>query len=402
MSHQLSETIRGVVASVSPWLDRHDERVLGQQTEIAEVAAPTGAEGERAAMVARLLTASGLQTEEDAVGNILAFRPGTVDAPPVVLCAHLDTVFGAEVEHRVVRDGAVLRGPGIGDNARGLAGMLTIARALDAMRVRTKHPVLFAATVGEEGQGNLRGARHLFSTRAADAVGAIVLDGPGDDHVVTHALGVRRYRVSFDGRGGHSWSAGESPNALHAAARAAAALTALRLPSSPRTTLVVARFESGGAINAVPGHAEFDVDLRSLSSPVLEALSREIALAVALATQEENQRARGRDDSIRSLIESLGSREAGVLDAHHAIGEAAVVATAAIGRRAEACIASTDANVPLSLGMPAIAIGAGGVGGGAHTAGEWFENREGSVGIARAMGILVGIAGVSGPPGGLA
>jgi tripeptide aminopeptidase len=390
-----TRSIPEIVSTFRPWLEARDERVLGYQAAIAQIPAPTGTEGERASLVSELLRRAGLQPKTDDVGNVVAIRGGSIDAPPVVVCAHLDTVFGADVEHRVSREGSTLRAPGIGDNARGLAALVTIAHALDATGMQTRHPVIFSATVGEEGQGNLRGARHLFSTSAAGAAATIVLDGPGDDHVVTHALGVRRFRVTFTGRGGHSWAAGDGPNAVHAAARAAAALANIRLPSSPRTTLVVARFEGGGPINAVASHAEFDVDLRSLATPVLDAVSGELSAAVGQAVWEENRRSHEekRHDAVRCTITSLGSREAGMLDPAHPLAVAARLATEAVGRRPEMSVASTDANVPLGLGLPAIAIGAGGVGAGAHTVDEWFENREGWRGVARALAVVAFAAG---------
>lgn len=371
-----------------------DGETVALQVALAEVPAPTGGEGARAAVVQCHLRALRLDARIDQAGNVVAAREGTTGGAPVVVCAHLDTVFDASVPHQVARAGDVMRGPGIGDNARGVAAMLAIAAALDAGAVRTRRPVLFVATTGEEGAGDLRGVRHLFATAAAGAHAAIALDGSGDERVVTHALGTRRLRVRCTGPGGHSWASFGVVNAVHAVATLAAQLAALPLPSAPRTTLTVSRIGGGTAINAIPGDAWLEVDLRSTSPPQLDRLAAAVSAHAAQVVASHNAARRAGTPQLRLTVEPIGDRPGGALPPDAELAHAAFEATRLVGRTPEAAIASTDANVPLHLGIPAIALGAGGRGGDVHTPHEWFENRDGALGIIRAMTVLAAAAGV--------
>lgn len=390
--------VRAVAERLAPSRARllaGDERLLAEQVAIAEIPAPTGLEGHRAAYVAERLVHLGLDhvTIDDA-GNVVARCDGEPGLAPVTICAHLDTVFEEATPVRVSRDGSRLRGPGISDNARGLAVMLALAAEFGAGRVRPLHPVLFAATVGEEGPGDLRGARHLFATAARGACAAIAIDGAGDERVVASALGSRRYRVTYAGPGGHSWTAFGAPNALHAAAALVASLAGLSLPTQPRTTLTVARAAGGTTINAIPAEAWVEIDLRSTSSPELERFDGAIRDAVAAAADAENARRLPGTASLAASIASLGERPAGAVPYEAALVRIAVEATHLLGRTPEYAIASTDANIPMHAGIPAIAIGGGGRGGDTHTLGEWFENDRGADGVVRALLIVAGIAGV--------
>lgn len=370
----------------------HDERTIARQVALAEIAAPTGRESARASAVQHHLRSLGLPTAIDEAGNVVARRAGSTDAPPVVVCAHLDTVFGDDVSHRVTRDGDHLTGPGIGDNARGVAAMLTIIEALEACAVRTRRPILLAATTGEEGSGNLRGARHLFASAAAGAHAAIALDGAGDERVVTHALGTRRFRVRFAGPGGHSWASFGVVNAVHAAAQLSSQLAAWPLPTSPRTALTVARIGGGSAINAIPAEAWLEVDARSTSASELDRLEEDLRAATRHVLEANNRDRRTGTLPLQVAIEIVGERPGGVIAADAFLAQAAFDATRLVGRTPEGAVASTDANVPLHLGIPAIALGAGGRGGDVHTTREWFENRDGARGIVRAMTILAAAA----------
>lgn len=371
-----------------------DRDTIDLQVALAEIPAPTGGESARAAAVQRLLRGAGLDARIDEAGNVVAERRGIELAPPVVVCAHLDTVFDAGVPHRVTRAGDHLSGPGIGDNARGVAAMMAIARALQAARVPTRHPICFAATTGEEGMGNLRGARHLFATVAAGAHAAIALDGSGDERVVTHALGTRRVRVRYTGPGGHSWASFGVVNAVHAAAELATQLAALPLPATPRTALTVSRIGGGTAINAIPGDAWLEVDVRSTSTPELDRLAAAVDAAALAVLASHNARRRPGTPVLQLTVEPLGDRPGGAIAPNAELAHAAFEATRLVGRTPEAAIASTDANVPLHLGIPAIALGAGGRGGDVHTTREWFENRDGALGVIRAMTVLAAVAGV--------
>ncbi|HEU4563865.1 MAG TPA: M20/M25/M40 family metallo-hydrolase [Gemmatimonadaceae bacterium] len=378
-------------------LRARDAETVRTQIAISEIPAPTGAEGRRAAEVARRFLALGLAgVRTDPAGNVIGRRPGAHDEPPVVICAHLDTVFPEAVAVAVQRDGARLVGPGIGDNGRGLAAMLALADVLDGVRLRTRAPVDFVATVGEEGCGDLRGAKHLFSNGAREARAAVILDGAGDERIVHRALGSRRFRVTFRGAGGHSWTAYGTPNPVHAAASAIARLATLPLPSRPRATLSVGRMGGGIAVNAIPEDGWLEVDVRSASPAYIDRLAREVVAAAHAAEHEENARRAAGTPPLAMEITVIGSRPGGETAAEHPLVEAAARATRLIGREPELATASTDANVPISLGIPAIAIGAGGRGGDAHTQTEWFENTDGALGLARALGVVVAAAGLDG------
>lgn len=383
-----------LLASARARLGDIDQRVLADQVALAEIAAPTGAESRRAEFItARFLRAGLRGVHTDAAGNVIATCGGEPGLPPVVVCAHMDTVFELATPLGVRRQGDRLLGPGISDNARGLATMLLIAEEFGAGRVRARRGVLFAATTGEEGEGNLRGARHLFATAGRGACAAVAIDGAGDERVVASALGSRRYRVTFRGPGGHSWAAYGAPNALHAAGALIASLGELVLPSRPRSTLTVARAGGGTTINAIPADAWLEVDLRSTAPRELERLDATVRDLATNALEHENTRRRPGTPPLALIIDSLGERPAGEVARDAPVVRIAAEATTLIGRTPEIAIASTDANIPISLGIPAIAIGGGGRGGETHTLGEWFENDRGADGVLRALVIVAALAG---------
>jgi len=405
-------------------IERADDVTLARQIELSALAAPTGAEATRAARVAELFREAGLSDVGfDRAGNVLGWLvgdggPGTGDGDdraPVILSAHLDTVFGPEVDVRVERRGARLRGPGISDNARGLAALIAVAEALARERVPLTHPILCAATVGEEGSGNLRGARYLLDEAGARGVGAqvgaqhaaplplphaplprpaafIALDGAGIERVVHRALGSRRYRASYRGPGGHSWAAFGVANPAAAVGRAAATVTDMPTPTDPRTTCAVVRLGGGTAVNSIPTEAWFDLDLRSETAAALEDLDRAVGAALERARDAENtRRARG-TPALELTVDLLGDRPPGRTAPEHPLVQAAVAATRALGRECELASASTDANAAIALGIPAIALGAGGRGGDAHLPSEWYENTDGPLGVVRALLVTVAMA----------
>jgi tripeptide aminopeptidase len=378
-------------------LAQTDEHLLRTQIALSEIPSPTGGESARGASVAARFRALGLDdVRTDDVGNVVAERSGTTRDAPVLVCAHLDTVFPEGTAVGVARDGRQLAGPGIVDNSRGLAAMLALAEAVDGTTLRTRRPIIFAATVGEEGAGDLRGAKHLFAQLRAMPSACIALDGAGDDRIVHRALGARRMRVTFTGVGGHSWAAYGVPNPVHAAGAAAAKLAALPLPRTPRTTLSVCRIGGGISVNAIPEDAWIEIDLRSSSSDVLERTLAEIEAVLRVAVREENLRRAPGTSPLGFAVETIGDRPCGELPKDHPLVRAAAEATYAIGRTPELVTASTDANVPISLGIPAIAIGAGGRGGGVHTPAEWYDNTDGALGVARALTVLVAAAELAG------
>lgn len=390
-SGSLPERVPAIGELVAVLADR-DDQTIRHQVELASIAAPTGGEGRRAAWMADALRTHGVpDVRIDSVGNVIARIAGQEPLAPIVVLAHLDTVFPESTAIDLRRDGSRLFGPGINDNARGLAASLTIAAELATGRYTFRRPIVLVATVGEEGAGDLRGAKHYFA-RSPEAAAAIALDGAGDDRIVHQALGSRRFRVTFDGPGGHSWSAFGAPNAVHAAGACASRLGRLRLPRSPRASLTVARIGGGLAVNAIPDHAWLEVDTRSADRQMLDWLEREVHRATREAVREENERRTRESAVLSAAVRCFGDRPPGATPADHPLVQAALAATHAIGRRPELALASTDANVPMALGIPAIAIGAGGIGGDAHTEQEWFENVEGPRGIARALAILLAVA----------
>jgi len=395
-------------------IERTDEVTLARQAALSAIPAPTGAEGRRAAHLAELFREIGLSDVSiDHAGNVQGWfaRNGDTSAGPVVVAAHLDTVFGAEVDVAVERRGQRLEGPGISDNARGLAALVAVAEAMVAARVPAARPILFAATVGEEGSGDLRGVKYLLNGK--HSVGAqhaaplpnvaplhptpvafIALDGAGLDRVIHRALGSKRYQVTFRGPGGHSWAAFGVANPANAVGRAVALLADLPTQQAPRTTCAVVRLGGGTGLNSIPQEAWLDLDLRSEDPRALSQLDVTVRAALERAADDENRRRTAGSPPLRAEIRLLGDRPSGMTPRAHPLVQAAVAANRALGRDAELASASTDANVPIALGIPAIALGAGGKAGDAHLATEWYENVEGALGIIRALLVTTAMAEV--------
>ncbi len=381
-------------------IERTDEGTLARQAALSAIPAPTGAEGRRAAHVAELFRTIGLgDVTVDHAGNVHGWlRKNGEKSAPVVLAAHLDTVFGAEVDVAVERRGQRLEGPGISDNARGLAALVAVAEAMVAARVPVTRPILFAATVGEEGSGDLRGVKYLLNGNRETGNGKpaafIALDGAGLDRVIHRALGSKRYHVTFRGPGGHSWAAFGVANPANAVGRAAALLADLAPQQAPRTTCAVVRLGGGTGLNSIPQEAWLDLDLRSEDPRALAQLDVTVRAALERAADDENRRRTAGSPTLRVEIQLLGDRPSGMTPRAHPLVQAAVAANRALGRDAELASASTDANVPIALGIPAIALGAGGKAGDAHLATEWFENVEGALGIVRALLVTAAMAEV--------
>ena len=394
-------------------LERTEEITLARQAALSAVPAPTGAEGRRAARVAELFREVGLQDVLiDEVGNVRGWTAGAGGsgkrdgAGPVVLAAHLDTVFGPDVNVAVERRGRRLRGPGISDNARGLAALVAVAEAVVAARVPAARPILFAATVGEEGSGDLRGVKYLLNGKDVGAeqavplqqppIAFIALDGAGLERVVHRALGSKRYHVTFRGPGGHSWAAFGVANPANAVGRAVALLADLppSSPPAPRTTCAVVRLGGGTGLNSIPQDAWLDLDLRSEDPKALAALDATVRATLERALGDENHRRAAATAPLTLERQLVGDRPSGVTPRGHPLVRAAVAANRALGRDAELASASTDANVPIALGVAAIALGAGGQAGDAHLATEWYENTDGALGLVRALLVTAAMADV--------
>ncbi len=346
-------------------------------------------------MVARFFSLGWTDVQRDAVGNVIArrARPAKPDEETraVWCCAHLDTVFD-DVAPVVHHSGARLTGPGIGDNGRGLAALLALADAIHVAELQPSHDIVLACTVGEEGLGDLRGMKALMRNATPAPIAVIAIDGAGDDRIVNAALGSTRWRVTFRGPGGHSWADFGAANPVHAVAAVATALQGVLLPREPRSTFTVARIGGGESINSIPREAWLEVDIRSLGAGVLTDLCRTLHETVARIERSENGRRTANSAPLESQIEQLGDRPCGTLSPTAPLVQLAVDITKAMGLTPRLAAGSTDASVPIALGMPAIAIGAGGRGGGTHTPLEWYDDTHGVRGLERALRIIVGAA----------
>ncbi len=335
----------------------------------------------------------------DEAGNVIArIRPSHLpQATPSLVClAHLDTVFVHDAPLHVVRTGTQLHCPGIGDNSRGLAAMLALAHMLHTpdVSLRMQRPIELVATVGEEGEGNLRGARAYFDDAEREGratYAAVAIDGPGDCTIVHHAVGSCRMRLHLHGHGGHSWANSGTPNPVHAAGALIASIAQLANHERPHAVITVSRMYGGELLTSIPRDAWIDVDIRAIDPTRVARLRHTILrLAERMATEASRQQP---TLALQVRTESLGERPAGHLDASHPLVRHAMRATERAGRTPRTASASTDANVPLSRGIPAIAIGAGGAGGDAHLPSEWFDDDGSEVGLVRLLDLVTTIAG---------
>ncbi|HEY0929396.1 MAG TPA: M20/M25/M40 family metallo-hydrolase [Gemmatimonas sp.] len=381
---------------VDHWRGRQ-EWILAQQMTIAGIASPTGGEGARGAHIEAALRAiPAFAVSRDRYGNVCAVvSPHGHTAAPIVCMAHLDTVFDANTPLVVHRDHSMVRCPGIGDNSRGLAVLLALAHSLgDAATLRhLTRPVHLVATVGEEGTGDLRGARGWFDDRvdrerAPSAV--IAIDGPGDDTIVHRAPGSVRLRIMVSGPGGHSWTDADTANPIHAIGHMVAGVERLSAQRPAGTTVAVTRIGGGESLTSIPTTGLVDIDIRGIQQDAVQQLRASVLSIASQAVRDESAR-HGRGP-LTQQVTVLGERPAGAIGDHHPLVRAAIVATEQVGRTARPGIASTDANIPLSRGIPAIALGAGGSGGGAHTLDEWFDDRDSHRGVERLLRLVLRLA----------
>jgi tripeptide aminopeptidase len=376
------------------FFDSHVDSITEEQIKICSIPAPPFGEKQRADYLSRRFREIGLDDVHiDAEGNCIALRRGRSLPPLLVVSAHLDTVFPLGTDVTVRRVAGKLLAPGISDDGCGLAALIAVARALAAARIETEGSLLFVGTVGEEGAGNLRGVRHLLSNGPwAGRVDAFLsFDGAGLDCITNVALGSRRYRVGLRGAGGHSWADFGAPNPLHALGRAISRLACYPAPREPRTTFNVGRIEGGASVNAIPMEAVMEVDLRSASEGELFRLDAFFRRAVRESADDENGIRRKDDLPLEVKLELLGERPSGETPAHSPIVELAQEATRAVGSTARLDQASTDSNVPISMGIPAITLGAGGISGNLHTTDEWYDPRDREAGLRRALLVILGI-----------
>ncbi len=372
------------------WLHLQEQRIRGWQREVVAIPAPPFGEAARAQWMGERMRELGLQDVGcDEEGNAIAFlRADNGTSPLVMLSAHLDTVFPPGTPLALRDEDTVLHGPGAADNGAGLAGLLAIAAALQASELETRTNVLFAANVGEEAEGNLRGMRYLFtqSPLAHRIIGTIALEGAGIGTVVTRGLGSRRFRVELSGPGGHAWTDASVPNPIAALAAAITTLMAQPLPTRPRTTLNVGEIRGGTSITAVPQSAVATFDLRSTDARELLALEVRLYRAVEDAVLHANDCG---NSALRSTITLIGERPAGTLLAGSRLLQSVQSVDRHLRLRTEERLGSTDANIPLALGREAIAIGAGGSAGGIHTTYEWYDARGRDLALRRVLLVLL-------------
>jgi tripeptide aminopeptidase len=384
------------------WFGCEEGRIAKWQMEVASIPAPPFGEAARAEWLAQRFRELELcDVHIDEVGNVFGIARGTEASPRfVALTAHLDTVFPAGTELRPRRDSTRLYGPGISDNAAGIAALLAVAGALGNSGVPHHAPLVFIGNVGEEGEGDLRGMRHIFSDpHWSEAIAAmLVLDGAGSDTIVAEALGSRRFEVTVRGPGGHSWSDFGLPNPIIVLARAIEQFSRTRIPSDPKTTYNVGAISGGTSVNSIPQSASMRVDLRSMSGGEIDRLEAALRAAVdqAIAAEEgaNSLRLAPRPLKLQAQVRMIGNRPAGELDLHARLMGVIRAVDGHLRNSSQVQRASTDANIPLSLGREAMALGAGGAGGGAHTLQEWFDCNGRELGLTRILLTALALAGV--------
>ena len=379
------------------FIDSSEERFSSEHAKICEIPAPPFKEEKRAQYFAARFTELGLaDVHIDSEGNAIGFYRGQSPDPLVVFLAHLDTVFPESTDVRVRREGTRMYAPGIADNCAGLAALIGSIQALNAGQIATRGTIAFVATVGEEGEGNLRGVRHLFSEgRLQGRVSSFVsLDGPGLDYITHQALGSRRYRVRLEGPGGHSWADFGVVNPLHAMGRIAARLSEYNAPVAPRTTYNIGRLFGGDSVNVIPQRAEMDVDLRSASEDELQRLDDYLLSSINQAVTEENSQRAASGESLKVDVALIGNRPSGETSTRSLVVIAAQQVSRMFGVDPVLNRASTDANIPISLSIPAITIGAGGQFGDSHRLSEWYDSKGRDIGYKRVLLIALVLAGI--------
>mgnify|MGYP005815574389 CR=1 FL=1 len=378
------------------WFRAQSRLLEDQQMEVTAIAAPPWGEGPRGEWLLQHFQQYGLaHVERDDLGNVFGVRPGTdPEAPYVALSAHLDTVFpsGTVVEPR--REAGKLYGPGISDNSAGIIALLAIAGAMQSTKLANRAPVLFIGNVGEEGEGDLRGMRYVFGQPKWEQSIAqlIAIDGAGTDTIITEGLGSRRYEVTIRGTGGHSWSDFGVANPIVALARVIERFTRTNVPAIPKTTYNIGVIHGGTSVNSIPESASMRVDTRSASVEELDRLER--VLQDSLDAVVPNPLGRKRQELLTAEMRVIGNRPAADLPAEAYLLKIIRAVDAQLNNVARVQRASTDANIPLSLGREAIAIGAGGSGGAAHTLHEWYDPTGRDLGLKRILLLTLALAGV--------
>jgi tripeptide aminopeptidase len=373
-------------------IKRNEPHFIEEQIRICEIPAPPFHEDARGKELERLFKQLGLQDVRiDKAGNVIGVRPGAAPHPNLLFQAHLDTVFPEDTNVKVTREGDLLKGPGIGDDCRGLAMMLGIIKALDEGKVKTPGTITFAADTGEEGLGDLRGTKNLFNDSLKGRVDKFVsVDGTGLS-IENAGVGSYRYRTTFKGPGGHSYGAFGMANPIQAMGRAIAKIDNIEVPKNPKTTFNVGRVGGGTSVNAIPFECWMEVDMRSADKDALETVNMKFKAAIQEAVEEENRRWNNRAP-VTLTNELVGLRPGGSTSADSAIVLTALAVTKLLGGDGRLREGSSDSNVPMNLGIPAITIGGGGAGSGAHSLDESYNTKDSWIGTQRGLLLAVALA----------
>lgn len=380
------------------FIEETDNQTIDDQITLTEIPAPPFMEEERSRKFAQMLEDYGADSVwTDEVGNAIGLRRGTSGESVLAVAAHLDTVFPEGTDVTVKTVGDTLYAPGISDDVRGLASALTILRTMDQVGLRTKDDLLIIGNVGEEGLGDLRGVKHLFRDGGPEIDTFISIDGSNEKNVTHRALGSHRYRVTYQGPGGHSWGAFGLGNPHHALGRAISIFVdtadAYTSNDGPKTSYNVGRISGGTSVNSIPFESWMEIDMRSISSERLEEIDGILQQSVQQALESQNDIRREGPEIIVD-VEMIGKRPSGETDVAEPIVQYSIAATKFFENDPNLRISSTDSNIPISLGIPAVTLGGGGSNGESHSLDEWFVNDKGYEGIQRILLIITGVAGL--------
>jgi len=382
------------VARGLDWIQKNADWVTTEQIRLTEIPAPEFSEARRGEYLKKMFETYGFRVRTDSVGNVIAERPGADPKNVVLFAAHLDTVFPAGTDVKVRHEGERLLAPGISDNGAGLAAVAALARAFFESRVHTDKTIVLAGDVGEEGEGNLRGIRALVEAYNGRLAAVIAIDGASIEHITTQGIASRRFEISITGPGGHSWSDFGEPNPISALARTIVKFSAIKIPESPRTSFNFGVIEGGTSVNSIPTSALLKVDLRSEDESQLRRMEAALRDAAQAGVKDEMAASKS-PDTLGISFRSIGARPAGKLPDDSPLLETILAVDRYLGNRSRLERSSTDANLPLSLGIPAISLGGGGTGGGSHTPAEWYNPQGRSLGLKRLFLAGLALAGLS-------
>jgi acetylornithine deacetylase/succinyl-diaminopimelate desuccinylase-like protein len=376
------------------WIDKNSAWLTEQQVRITEVPAPEFNETARGELLKSIFESNGLKVSTDKTGNVVGEFPGADTNSVVLFAAHLDTVFPTGTDVRVKRNRGRLEAPGISDNGAGLAALAGLARALSESQIRTTRTIVLAGDVGEEGEGNLRGIRALVEAYGSRLAAVIAVDGPSADHITTQAIASRRFEVSVTGPGGHSWSDFGEPNPITALSRGIVRYSSIPVPDDPRSSYNFGVIEGGTSVNSIPARAAVRIDLRSEDESQLNRLENTLRETMQIGVKDEISATHSSADSLQINFRSLGSRPAGGLADNSPLLATIRSVDSFLGNRSRLERSSTDANIPLSIGLPAVALGGGGSGGGSHTSAEWYDPEGRELGLKRLFLAAAALAGI--------